>query len=99
MVHPLARLEGSGRSIGLFHKHGVRCQRLEAKVDCSANPTSSINCSRRNCDGLPRAELQFQSSLQVDGKQTLYDKEQLIGGRMQVPAGHVLTHTETQTTP
>lgn len=58
-----------------------------------------MDCSRRNCDGLPRAEPQFQAALQVDDKQTLYDKEQLIGGRMEVPSVHVVKHSETQTAP
>jgi len=58
-----------------------------------------MNYSRRNCDGLPRAEPEFQVALQVDDKQTLYDKEQLVGGRMEVPSVHVVKYSETQTTP
>src|SRR5580704_15130311 len=40
----------------LFQEYRVGCQRLETKVHCSANRTSSMNCCGWNCDGLPRTE-------------------------------------------
>jgi adenylate cyclase, class 2 len=58
-----------------------------------------MNCCGWNCDGLPRTEPQFYAALQVDSKQAFYDKEQLIGGGMEMPSVHVGEHGETQTTP
>jgi hypothetical protein len=94
-----ARSVGSCGATGLFHEYRVGCQCLEAKVDCSANRTSSMNCCGWNCDGLPRTKPQFYAALQVDHKQAFYDKKQLIGGWMEMPWVHIVKHSEAQTTP